>query len=69
MPVYTFHCNKCGKDFEVFVHKVDQVAACPACGDKHPKKVPSLLASLMGKLKSAANSRRCGPRGRSSGFG
>lgn len=33
MPIYEFHCRKCGNDFELVrpVSKMDQAAPCTAC--------------------------------------
>src|ERR1043165_5397295 len=33
MPIYEFHCEKCGKDSEVLVRSADwQGTPCPQCG-------------------------------------
>ncbi len=68
MPVYTFRCRKCGKEYEALVNRFGQVAPCPACGDAKPEKILSLIAGLFGFGKSAAGRKGCAPRGRS-GFG
>jgi putative FmdB family regulatory protein len=34
MPLYSFHCASCGKDFEAFLRMRDVPAgaSCPGCG-------------------------------------
>ena len=69
MPIYTFRCQKCGKEYEALVNRFGQTAPCPACGDPQPEKVPSIFAALFGRPKPGK------PRGgscrapRGSGFG
>ncbi len=33
MPIYEYHCQDCGTDFEKLVRKADDQVACPSCGD------------------------------------
>lgn len=35
MPMYTFHCPTCGKEFELFLRPSEALrgAQCPACGE------------------------------------
>jgi putative FmdB family regulatory protein len=69
MPQYSFRCGKCGKEYEAFVKKMGQVAPCPACGDKRPDKLFSLIAALFGRSPAPSlGDRACRPR-RGSGFG
>jgi putative FmdB family regulatory protein len=35
MPIFEYHCQDCGTDFEKLVRKSDDKVACPTCGDKH----------------------------------
>jgi len=41
MPLYRFHCRKCGKDFEVFLRlsELSQGGVCPEC---HGREVDNL---------------------------
>ncbi len=69
MPLYSFRCSKCGKQYEAFVKKVGQVAPCPACGDQQPDKLLSLIAALFGRSPARSlGERACRPR-RGSRFG
>ncbi len=35
MPMYTFHCSRCGNDFELFLRPSEALrgAQCPSCGE------------------------------------
>jgi putative FmdB family regulatory protein len=35
MPMYTFHCPTCGKEFELFLRPSEALrgAQCPGCGE------------------------------------
>jgi len=35
MPMYTFHCPTCGKEFELFLRPSEALrgAHCPTCGE------------------------------------
>lgn len=41
MPIYEYHCPKCGKEFELMrpFNQVDAPAFCPTCGHKGEKLV------------------------------
>lgn len=42
MPIYAFHCDTCGHDFERLQKLSDpDPAACPACGQAHPRRLLS----------------------------
>jgi len=46
MPIYEFHCDKCGKDSEVLVRSSKwQGTPCPHCGSKKINKKLSVFAS------------------------
>ena len=43
MPIYEYHCNSCGSEFEEFMSisvKAPKVA-CPQCGSKRTKRMIS----------------------------
>lgn len=49
MPIYEFHCGKCGKDSEVLVRSSDWTGtSCPHCGSKKLEKKLSVFASSTG---------------------
>lgn len=33
MPIFEYHCQDCGSDFEKLVRKAGDAVACPTCGD------------------------------------
>lgn len=45
MPIYEYHCDVCGKDFE-FVQKMTEAPkkACPECGGRKFRKLVSSTA-------------------------
>jgi len=46
MPIYEFHCEKCGKDSELLVRSTDwKNSECPHCGSKKLSKKFSTFAS------------------------
>jgi putative FmdB family regulatory protein len=46
MPIYEFHCEKCGKDSELLVRSSDwKNSECPHCGSKKLSKKFSTFAS------------------------
>jgi putative FmdB family regulatory protein len=46
MPIYEFHCKKCGKDSELLVRTMDwKNSECPHCGSKKLTKKLSTFAS------------------------
>ncbi len=68
MPVYAFRCRRCGHEYESFVTKMGETAPCPACGDRKPERLLSIIAALFGRGPRASSSGTCPPR-RRSGFG
>ncbi|MDE3097911.1 MAG: zinc ribbon domain-containing protein [Verrucomicrobiota bacterium] len=46
MPIYEFHCGKCGRDSEILVRSTDwKGTECPHCGSKRLAKKLSAFAS------------------------
>ncbi|HEY3861393.1 MAG TPA: zinc ribbon domain-containing protein [Verrucomicrobiae bacterium] len=55
MPIYEFHCGKCGKDSEVLVRSSRwEGTACPKCGSRRLAKKLSVFASNGGESSAAA---------------
>ena len=44
MPIFEFHCRKCGCDFEELVAAGADLAPCPGCGSKRVEKKVSAFA-------------------------
>ena len=38
MPIYTFKCNNCGKDFDDLIQSSNKEIKCPYCGSKNIRK-------------------------------
>lgn len=36
MPIFEYHCQDCGSDFEKLVRKAGDAVSCPSCGDAKP---------------------------------
>lgn len=47
MPIYEFRCKACGARFEAIlpVGNRGTKLSCPECGEKAPKKMPSVFAA------------------------
>jgi len=45
MPLYEFHCGKCGQRFEQLV-KLHETPSCPACGAAGPERLFSSSAAV-----------------------
>lgn len=56
MPLYSYHCSKCDKDFELLVTSSD-TAACPTCGGNKLDRLVSRVAPE-GKTRSIVKSAR-----------
>jgi putative FmdB family regulatory protein len=67
MPIYEFHCDKCGKDSEVLVRSSEwQGTLCPHCGSTRLNKKLSVFASAGapgGRGGTAAAPAGCGGGG------
>lgn len=61
MPLYEFHCKKCGKDSELLVRSSDwKGTACPSCGSTQLVKKLSVFAAAK---ESGPSMPACGPCG------
>lgn len=62
MPIYEYHCDKCGKNFDLFVRSATQRAEpkCPQCGSTNVKKAISLFG-VGGASGIEDLSASCGP--------
>jgi putative FmdB family regulatory protein len=65
MPIYEFHCEKCGKDSEILVRASDwKGAKCPQCGSTKLEKKFSVFASAGAAASPAPSGKSkggCGP--------
>ena len=70
MPMYEYHCEDCGQDFEKLVRFADAGATqiCPACSGKRTLKKISISAAIgsaiSGNVGVSASSSGCGSGGR-----
>jgi putative FmdB family regulatory protein len=65
MPIYEFHCGKCGQDNELLVRSSKwKGAKCPNCGSTRLEKKLSVFASSGGGQPEPA---ACGNKGGSCG--
>ncbi len=48
MPIFEFHCQNCGKEFEHLVFRTDEVVKCPECGQESVNKLMSTCAAKVG---------------------
>lgn len=63
MPIYEYHCDKCGENFELFVRSASQRGEpeCPRCGSTKVKKAISLFGVGGTGGDSQASAASCGP--------
>jgi putative FmdB family regulatory protein len=55
MPIYEFHCEKCGKDSEILVRSSDwKGTKCPHCGSTKLAKGFSVFAASAGGNEAPA---------------
>jgi len=48
MPIYEYHCNACGREFEELVMGKDAAVQCPACGSAKTEKLMSRCRARVG---------------------
>lgn len=62
MPVYEYHCETCGEDFDLFVRSATKRSEpeCPRCGSTKVKKAVSLFG-VGGTGTRGDRSASCGP--------
>lgn len=55
MPLYEYECSACGKRFDrlVSVSAADD-AVCPRCGDRHVRRLISVIAGMTGRAAEPA---------------
>jgi|WetSurMetagenome_2_1015567.scaffolds.fasta_scaffold539536_1 putative FmdB family regulatory protein len=71
MPLYEYHCNDCGEDFDKMVRfsEADRTQACPKCESQETHKKISVAASFgsfgssLSSAGSSSSSSSCGSRG------
>ncbi|MEN6606833.1 MAG: zinc ribbon domain-containing protein [Bryobacteraceae bacterium] len=56
MPIYEYHCNGCGADFEKRVARASDSdsVTCPSCGERDITQKLSTFAPRMGSSRSDA---------------
>ncbi len=61
MPIYEYRCEKCGRDFDLFVRTARQRSEpqCPHCGSTKVRKAVSLFGVGGGGKHDAGAT--CGP--------
>ena len=56
MPIYKFHCEKCGKEYEDLVSKRGDTSPCPDCGCEKVHRMVSAPAGMIGKDGASSSS-------------
>ncbi len=67
MPIFEFHCQSCGQDFERLVFGADPDVECPHCGQKKVEKLMSACAAKVGYKFTSTSSAKSSCSGCSSG--
>jgi putative FmdB family regulatory protein len=55
MPIFEFHCNDCGKEFEKLVFGGDPSVACPECSKTNCERLMSACNAKVGTKLTAAS--------------
>ncbi len=56
MPIYSYECQGCGKEFEVFSKTFEvNETQCPTCGSKDTKRMISLPLIRSGKISEPSS--------------
>ena len=65
MPIYEYQCKKCESRFEAIRPMGDQGRgmACPDCGAKSPKRLPSTFATSSSGGDACPSAPACGASG------
>ena len=58
MPIYEFHCERCGGRFERLVDRGTDSVECPECGAGRTERVLSPLAAPFHLVKAPGERRR-----------
>ena len=57
MPIYEYHCQDCGSDFEKLVRRTGDAVSCPACGDSgKPANLEVRYSTFAARANGAAKS-------------
>ena len=58
MPIFEYHCNDCGTEFEVLErsNNTDKPAECPSCGTHDTKKRFSAFATAGTEKETVSDS-------------
>lgn len=60
MPIYEFHCKKCGKDSEVLLATSDwEGTKCPECGATQLEKKLSVFAAASSEPAASCDPDSC----------
>jgi putative FmdB family regulatory protein len=54
MPIYDFHCKRCGHEFEALVRAQDPPTTCPSCHGAYLERLLSAFAVNTAEKRAAA---------------
>jgi putative FmdB family regulatory protein len=66
MPIYEYHCQQCGREFEKLMGFNDpdaQSPECPACQSRNTQKRISTFASRGAQSSGVSSASSCGSAG------
>ena len=63
MPIYEYHCDDCGTDFEKLLRRAtdSEKLCCPSCGEKHLSRRLSTFAAHSGASRNDSPASMCPP--------
>lgn len=60
MPIFEYHCHKCGEDFEKLVFNRSQTVDCPSCHGQDVQKKFSTFGMKSGGTFVSSSGSSCG---------
>ncbi|NIO05178.1 MAG: zinc ribbon domain-containing protein [Proteobacteria bacterium] len=60
MPIYEYHCAKCGEEFEKLILGDTESISCPECQGTEVRKLMSACAFSVGSTFKSTASSSCG---------
>ncbi len=54
MPIFEYHCQDCGTDFEKLVRRADDSVSCPTCGVKDEQHLEMRFSTFAARANNGS---------------